>query len=664
MSADDSDDNNIFKNGENSIFNNFYKSNESGLSNFEFRDPLFLHPNDTSLIPLINFKLTGTDNYNMENCATKFALRLKCKLGFIDGTCKRKSDDPVLTNRWDLCNSMVVTWILNSVSAELYVGQIYSKTAYDMWTDLKDTYDKVDGFAPPCTCEAAKHYENHANQIKLTQFLMGLDDTYQPIRSNILTTEPLPLVKTAFAIISGEEYFFNGSVKFNMDIEKYFNGKSNFISGNISIGWVVESGANQHMTTSAKILINVVDVSNLGRTVGHPNGTKAKIVKIRDLKLNNYITLFNVLVVPEYTVNLLSIDKLAKDKDNAHPEGNTERINQYDESEDESNHLLEEGIDLTNHIDYDDVAEPVRRTSRQTKLLLNLNDYVIDSKIKFGLNMVFNYSRLYGENLCITTTLNKSFEPSNYKETINDNNWVEAMNTEMEALHRNQTWEITNLPKGRKPIGCKWIFKIKYNFNGEIKRYKARLVAKGFSQREGIDYDETFSHVVKMSTIRCLIAVVVKINWPLFQLDVNNAFLYGELEEDVYMKIPEGYASESNEKVCSLNDHSLFVKSSKDSFIALLVYVDDIIISGNDLNEINAFKDFLSFKFQIKDLEKLKYFLGIEVLESDKAIYLSQRKYCIELLHEFGMLGCKPTSVPMEPNVVLNFKASDNDPTL
>ncbi|GKE90991.1 ribonuclease H-like domain-containing protein, partial [Tanacetum coccineum] len=114
----------------------------------------------------------------MWSCAMKFALRNKSKLGFIDGTCKRKSDDPVLANQWDLCNSVVVTWVLNSVSAELYASQIYSKTAFDMWTDLKDTYDK---------------------------FLMGLDDVYQPIRSNILTREPLPLVKTAFAVISGEE---------------------------------------------------------------------------------------------------------------------------------------------------------------------------------------------------------------------------------------------------------------------------------------------------------------------------------------------------------------------------------------------------------------------------------------------------------------------------
>nr|GEX56528.1 hypothetical protein [Tanacetum cinerariifolium] len=172
------------------------------------------------------------------------------------------------------------------------------------------------------------------------------------------------------------------------------------------------------------------------------------------------------------------------------------------------------------------------------------------------------------------------------------------------------------------------------------------VLEMGYSQREGIDYDESFSPVVKMSTIRCLISITVKNKWPLWKLDVNNAFLYGELEEDVYMSLPEGYKSIG----CVL--------------VALLVYVDDIIISGNDTSEIENIKTFLSSKFQIKDLGKLKYFLGIEVIKSGNDICLTQRKYCIRLLHEFGMLGCKLVSIPMEPNTVLNFKPSQEDPPL
>ncbi|GJY07742.1 ribonuclease H-like domain-containing protein [Tanacetum coccineum] len=185
------------------------------------------------------------------------------------------------------------------------------------------------------------------------------------------------------------------------------------------------------------------------------------------------------------------------------------------------------------------------------------------------------------------------------------------MNLKMEALNNNNTWEITELPQGRKAIGSKWGFKTKYKSNGELERFKARLVAKGFNQKEGIDYEETFSPVIKIITVRCLLTVDVSNKWPVYQLDINNAFLYGELEESVYMKLPE-------------------------------VYVDDIIITGNNEYEINNFKKYLSSKFKIKDLGKLKYFFRVEVLETDNDLCLNQRKYCMELLLEYGMLACKP----------------------
>ncbi|GKE21611.1 uncharacterized mitochondrial protein-like protein, partial [Tanacetum coccineum] len=162
-------------------------------------------------------------------------------------------------------------------------------------------------------------------------------------------------------------------------------------------------------------------------------------------------------------------------------------------------------------------------------------------------------------------------------------------------------------------------------------------------------------------------------------LDINNAFLYGDLVEDIFMKLPEGYFDNNdnrvwklvksvyglkqapkkwNEKLTSVllendfvqskNDFSLFIKNKKNVFIALLVYVDDIVVTGNDINEINDVKEFLKTKFLIKDLGKLKYFLGIEVLESKTGLCLTQRKYYLELLSEFGMLGCKPCNTPIE----------------
>lgn len=126
------------------------------------------------------------------------------------------------------------------------------------------------------------------------------------------------------------------------------------------------------------------------------------------------------------------------------------------------------------------------------------------------------------------------------------------MANELQALQDNHTWEIVKLPKGEKPISCRWVYKVKYKADGSIERYKACLVAKGFTQKEGVDFHETFSPVVKFHTIRCLVALALKRGWDIHQFDVNNAFLHGELHEDVYMKPPPGYFVSSPSLVCKL----------------------------------------------------------------------------------------------------------------
>ncbi|GJW89514.1 putative RNA-directed DNA polymerase [Tanacetum coccineum] len=235
----------------------------------------------------------------------------------------------------------------------------------------------------------------------------------------------------------------------------------------------------------------------------------------------------------------------------------------------------------------DSVQFKPRRSSRVSKLPAKLNDYVVDSKLKYGLEKHVSYAKLNTVNHCFATTLNKSVEPTSYYEVTKDPKWIEAMNEEIDALYRNYTWTIVDLPRGRKAIGNKWIYKIKYKASGEVERYKARLVSKGFSQKEGFDYDETFSPVVKMVIVRCVITMVVSYSWHMYQLDVNNAFLYGDLVEDVYMTLPLGFGNNSNNKVFehdfvqSKFDYSLFIKETRDVFVVLLVYVDDTVITGN-----------------------------------------------------------------------------------
>lgn len=129
-------------------------------------------------------------------------------------------------------------------------------------------------------------------------------------------------------------------------------------------------------------------------------------------------------------------------------------------------------------------------------------------------------------------------EPANYNEAIAHKEWKEAMSEELNALNKNKTWDLVQLPQNRRPIGSKWVYKIKYKSDGMVERYKARLVARGFSQIEGIDYNETFAPVAKLVIVKALIAIASTKRWQLHQMDVHNAFLQGDLEEEIYMKPP------------------------------------------------------------------------------------------------------------------------------
>ena len=152
--------------------------------------------------------------------------------------------------------------------------------------------------------------------------------------------------------------------------------------------------------------------------------------------------------------------------------------------------------------------------------------------------------------------------PKNIQEALGVPVWRKAVFEEMEALEKNDTWERTDLPKGKVPVGCKWVFTIKFNSNGSLERYKARLVAKDFTQTYGIDYKETFVPVAKLNTVRVLLTIAVNLDWPLHQLDVKNAFLNGHLEEEVYMTAPPGFEDNFGTQVCKLKKSLYKLKQS------------------------------------------------------------------------------------------------------
>lgn len=160
----------------------------------------------------------------------------------------------------------------------------------------------------------------------------------------------------------------------------------------------------------------------------------------------------------------------------------------------------------------------------------------------FPLSHVLSYDRLSPSFRVFTSSISSNIEPNFYHEAVHDPKWRNVMSSELAALELNKIWTLIDLPPGKEPIGCRWAYKIKYNSDSSIERYKARLVAKGYTQREGIDYHETFSPVAKLVTVRCLLAVTAVNGWFLRQFDAHNAFLHGTLDEKVYMTRPLGYS--------------------------------------------------------------------------------------------------------------------------
>ncbi|KAK3027225.1 hypothetical protein RJ639_041643 [Escallonia herrerae] len=308
----------------------------------------------------------------------------------------------------------------------------------------------------------------------------------------------------------------------------------------------------------------------------------------------------------------------------------------------------------------------------------------------YPLSHNISYSKFSRTHTAFLAAISSVDEPKYFSQAVKHAHWKDAMAKEISALEANNTWTLMPLLSGKRAINSKWVYKVKFHPDGTVERYKARLVAKGYTQIEGLDFHETFAPVAKLVTVRCLLAIASIKKWELHQLDVNNAFLHGDLEEEVYMKIPQGFSKQGENRVCRLqkslyglrqasrnwyhkftqsllvvgfiqsqSNHSLFTFARKGSFLAVLIYVDYVIVTGTDSAKISWLKHYLDTKFHIKDLGKLKYFLGIEVARSSDGIVLSQRKYVLDILTECGLTGCKPSSSPMAEQHQLDLNSGE-----
>lgn len=329
---------------------------------------------------------------------------------------------------------------------------------------------------------------------------------------------------------------------------------------------------------------------------------------------------------------------------------------------------IEDNIDELPHEDQTQQPQepmPLRRSTRERRSAIP-NDYVVYlQEHEFSIGVMDDDPVTFHDAM----------------KSSNSHKWIEAMKEEYKSMQDNHVWDLVPLPAGKKPIGSKWIFKTKRDSEGNVERYKARLVAKGFTQKEGIDYKETFSPVSSKDSFRTIMALVAHFDLELHQMDVKTAFLNGDVDETIYMVQPENFVSEDTKQlVCKLRKsiyglkqasrqwyfkfHQVIVsfgfgtntvedcvyhKFSGSKFIFLVLYVDDILLATNCKDLLHETKIFLSKHFEMKDLGEASFVLGIQIHRdrSRGILGLSQKNYIEKVLKRYGMQGCKPEETPV-----------------
>ena len=330
-------------------------------------------------------------------------------------------------------------------------------------------------------------------------------------------------------------------------------------------------------------------------------------------------------------------------------------------------------------LDSTDDEAPVSPGHQEIRQLTRINRGTFDpSKPQY-------YGRLDPRFAVVTCLLGATFsalealEPTTVRQAKADSHWqdwLEAMKMELKSLHDNKTWTLVPKPSTRKVLGGKWVYKLKKGPKGEILRHKARWVVRGFEQREGIDYNETFASVVKPMSYKALFAIAAAQDLEIHQMDVKTAFLYGDIDEEIFVEQPTELG-DGSDRVCRLNkalyglkqspriwyntlsnfldtlgfkaldsDTGVFTKDG--TFIA--IYVDDLLIAGPNLDDIEKLKQSLSNRFQMSDMGECSFYLGMEIIRDRKkrVIRLSQRAYLHKILADFDMLDSKPFDTPMD----------------
>ncbi|GJR00959.1 ribonuclease H-like domain-containing protein [Tanacetum coccineum] len=298
-------------------------------------------------------------------------------------------------------------------------------------------------------------------------------------------------------------------------------------------------------------------------------------------------------------------------------------------------------------------------------------------------------------NTCLYACFLSQIEPTSIAKALSDSSWVEAIQEELLQFKLQQVWILVDLPNGKKAIGTKWVFRNKKDERGIVIRNKARLVAQGHRQEEGIDYEEVFAPVARIEAIRLFLAYASFMGFLVYQMDVKSAFLYGTIEEEVYVTQPPGFKDPDHpDKVYKVVkalyglhqaprawyetlanyllengfkrgkiDQTLFIKKQKGDILLVQVYVDDIIFGSTNKELCTGFEKLMKDKFQMSSMGELTFFLGLQVQQKEDGIFISQDKYVAEILKKFNYSDVKSASTPvdLEKPLVKDGDADDVD---
>ncbi|GJR51375.1 retrovirus-related pol polyprotein from transposon TNT 1-94 [Tanacetum coccineum] len=292
--------------------------------------------------------------------------------------------------------------------------------------------------------------------------------------------------------------------------------------------------------------------------------------------------------------------------------------------------------------------------------------------------------------MCMFALTVSIVEPKNIKEAMADSAWIEAMQEELHQFDRLKVWELVDKPFGKMIIKLKWLWKNKKDEDQTVIRNKARLVAKGYAQEEGVDFEESFAPVARLEAVRIFIAHAAHKSFPIYQMDVKTTFLNGPLKEEVYVAQPEGFVDPDHpEKVYLLRkalyglkqaprawydelsnflmskgftkgtiDPTLFKIKYGEDILLVQIYVDDIIFGSTNPKYSKRFEKLMHSRFEMSLMGEMKFFLGLQIHQSPKGIFINQAKYALEILKKHNMDNCHSIGTPLATKPKLDVDLS------